>query len=165
MLTVQAKPVASSQLPESRRYGRSNNCANVSMPGRIEGRPSGTGSSSTRSRGSRPRSVSARRRSRSPGCAAGPRSPRRSSAPARSSSCAPTWPRWRSPSRLSSHLQCGIRSSHAESGHIGSSSRRERRSRGHVPSASQRERLRTPETCGRASGDRKTESGSGCRPW
>ena len=51
---------------------------------------------------SRPSSASARRRSRSPGYAAAPRSPPRSSEPARSNSCGPISPRWRSPSRPSS---------------------------------------------------------------
>jgi aryl-alcohol dehydrogenase-like predicted oxidoreductase len=51
---------------------------------------------------SAPRPASARRRSRWPGCAAGPPSPRRSSVLGPSSSCAPTWPRWTSPLRPSS---------------------------------------------------------------
>jgi hypothetical protein len=50
----------------------------------------------------RPSSVSARRRSRSPGYAAAPRSPPRSSEPAPSSSCGPISPRWRSRSHPSS---------------------------------------------------------------
>ncbi|HTE58810.1 MAG TPA: nucleotidyl transferase AbiEii/AbiGii toxin family protein [Solirubrobacteraceae bacterium] len=75
---------------------RASTSATAARPPTAYGRPEGTGrasragSSSTRSRGPRPSSASARRRSRSPGCAAGPRSARRSSAPGPSSCCAST---------------------------------------------------------------------------